>query len=435
VLFSASEISFSILKLKNIKIKKRDFFVLLFLFVNIISTLLSDNSSYALVGAKGRDMGLITVALLCVLYFVISYDFTLDDKFYYVLSLGSMLVSVIGMLNFMSIDLLGFYNGLTNGQKSYYISTLGHTDIYTSYFSLTVPILYMVYLETKKRKLRFISGISLIINICGLVSGQCDSGYIILLTSFILVVVLTKGKQRLSVYLLPMVISTIGITLMFKINEKQPEQREISRFATYVYNNKMCVLLVLIFIICFIIEKMDKTNKLNIKIIWKPLIVASVLAAISYIVAMIIFSTALKNVNLGSMESVLRFSDSFGSYRGYIWKVLIKDYSHMNICNKLFGIGTDTMLPYLMKKYGYSMYVVTNAYYDNAHNELLQYLITIGAVGLMAYIGVIFNSIKNGIKSGKIVILAAVICYLVQSLVNINQVVTTPLFFILLGML
>lgn len=453
LIFSMPDDFFSGLNLKNnlnnIKFRVCDYFVIGFFVSNVISVILSDNKIYALSGADGRNMGLLTVFAICVLYFVISRNYVESSEFYYVLCIGSICVSMLGIMNFLNIDILGFYKGLTYEQKLNYISTLGHIDVYTSYFSISIPILYIVYLTTHSKRLKIMSFISLVINICGLVAGQCDSGYIIMLVSFVLAIVLIKGRQRYSVYLFPIAVSAIIIKVMFFINNKQAEKRELSRFAEYVYSDYVCIFIILLFIICVLIER-DKI--IDMSGVWKLVLEMSISGIIIYIAAVFIFTMILKDVSLGSMEGVLRFNDSFGSYRGYIWKLLIKDYKDMNICEKIFGIGTDTMRPYLVQKYGNSMYVVTNAYYDNAHNELIQYLITTGITGLIMYIGFVVCSVKGCIKCSKkcsingsincsieeknayrIIFLAAVLCYIIQSFVNINQVVTTPLFLILLS--
>ena len=430
LLFSIPDKYFNELNLKNMHLNSNDYFVIGFLAVNVVSVILSDNRLYAITGADGRNMGLLTVVAMCTLYFVISRNYVESSTFYYVLCVGSIGVSVLGIMNFLDIDILGFYNGLTYAQKLNYISTLGHIDVYTSYFSLSIPMLYIIYLTVHNMGLKILSFTALVINMCGLVAGQCDSGYIIMFVSCVLAVALIKGKQRFTVYLLPVMVSTVIIRVMFLINDKQTHKRELSRFAKYVYSNNVCMIIMFIFAICVIIEchiTIDMSG------IWKIVSAIFIAGVLSYIVAVCIFTTVLTDVHLGSMEGVLRFNDSFGSYRGYIWRLLIKDYREMNIPEKIFGIGTDTMRPYLVEKYGDRMYVVTNAYYDNAHNELIQYLITTGISGLAMYLGIIANSIKKGIEAYKIICLAAVICYVIQSFVNINQVVTTPLFFILLS--
>lgn len=430
MLFSMPNNYFNDFKLRNIHLSNSDYFVLGFLTVNIISVILSDNKVYAITGADGRNMGLMTVVAMCILYFVISGNYVENTTFYYVLCMGSIAVSVLGIMNFLNIDILGFYKGLNHAQKLNYISTLGHIDVYTSYFALSIPMVYIIYLTTHSMRLKILSFMALVINICGLAAGQCDSGYIIMFTSCVLAIVLIRGKQRGSVYLLPIVVSTVIIRIMIFFNDRHTDKRELSRFAKYVYGNNACMIIMCMFAICVIIE-CHKT--IDMSDIWKIVLKTAITGILVYVMALCIFSTIFKDVKLGSMEGVLRFSDSFGSYRGYIWKLLIKDYSQANIKEKYFGIGTDTMRPYLMKKYGDSVYAVTNAYYDNAHNELIQYLITTGISGLVMYIGILVSSIKKGIKTHRIIFLSAVICYVIQSFVNINQVVTTPLFFIMLA--
>lgn len=113
----------------------------------------------------------------------------------------------------------------------------------------------------------------------------------------------------------------------------------------------------------------------------------------------------------------------------------MQEFRRLPLYQILFGIGTDTLYPYLAERYGEAMYNVTMAYYDNAHNEFLQYLITTGIAGLATYAAVLFLQIKKAVKKADKVILCGVICYLVQSVVNLNQVVTTPLFVVMLSML
>lgn len=437
LLSSVPENFFKGLSFKKTSFRACDYFVMGFLLVNVISVIFSENWMYAMTGADGRNMGLFTVLLMCVVYFVLSHCYVHNVLFYYALSMGSIGVSLLGILNFLDVDLLGFYKGLVFEQKVNYISTLGHVDVYTSYFALTIPMLYIIYLTTDVFRLRVISFLALVISICGMVAGQCDSGYIILGASFVLAVVLIKGKQRYSVFLLPMVISTVMVKLMFYINDNMLEKREISRFAHYVYHDNVCMILFMIFSICVLMECFRITDMRHI---WKIVLGVAVFIGIAYIIAVYVFTFVLTHHNLGSMEGVLRLNDGFGSYRGYIWRLLMEDYGDMNLLQKVFGIGTDALRPYLTEKYGESMYVVTNAYYDNAHNELIQYLITNGLAGVIMYLGMIGSTVIQGIKTfcneldiHKKIILSGIICYVVQSLVNINQVVTTPLFFILLG--
>lgn len=413
--------------IKQIKFNNIDYLVFGIMIINVVSVIFSDTPTYGIAGADGRFVGLSTVMCLGVVYFIISRTFKVTDTFYRVNAIGSFFVSTLGILNAMSIDLLGFYNGLEHFQTLFYISTLGHVDVYTSYFAITIPILFICYLNSNKTAEKTLYLVSLVQNIAAVVGGQCDSGYIVLFASFLLAVIFEKKGVKLSIYLIPIVLSSILIKVIMYVNGQVDEPRTISTITKIVYSDKILVALIIIFGISIFINKIDihKYRKVFVGIlIGLPII---------YLTVLITFSTAARNVELGKFSSLLRFSDEYGSYRGYIWRVLVNDFKSMPLGRKLVGIGTDSLRPYLEAKYGQKMYAVTDAYYDNAHNELLQYLITTGIIGLLIYIGYIATSIKKAFANKQFILLAVVICYIMQSVVNINQVITTPLFFILLS--
>ena len=78
-------------------------------------------------------------------------------------------------------------------------------------------------------------------------------------------------------------------------------------------------------------------------------------------------------------------------------------------------------------------------FFDSAHNEYLQYLITVGLAGLAAYLALLVTSIRKMIRSaGKrpyvMAIAFAVICYAAQAAVNISVPIVTPVMLMLLAM-
>ena len=88
--------------------------------------------------------------------------------------------------------------------------------------------------------------------------------------------------------------------------------------------------------------------------------------------------------------------------------------------------------------YNYMVHLTLKVY-DNAHNELLQYLFTTGIVGLLSYLALVGSSIVYMFKHAKehawiSVCLAATVGYFAQSILNLNQPITTPLFFVFMAM-
>ena len=77
-------------------------------------------------------------------------------------------------------------------------------------------------------------------------------------------------------------------------------------------------------------------------------------------------------------------------------------------------------------------------YFDNAHNEYLQLLLTHGIIGLGAYVGWIFLSIRKCMQKGKedaefTAIAFAIFAYMTMALVGIQMITCMGIVVVLLG--
>ena len=80
-----------------------------------------------------------------------------------------------------------------------------------------------------------------------------------------------------------------------------------------------------------------------------------------------------------------------------------------------------------------------NSSTDAAHNEYINYLITIGLVGTISYLVFTGSALVRGFKASKkypvaLACAGAVVCYLAQATVNIALPIATPLFFLFVAM-
>lgn len=80
----------------------------------------------------------------------------------------------------------------------------------------------------------------------------------------------------------------------------------------------------------------------------------------------------------------------------------------------------------------------TGQIFDSAHNEYLQFLVTVGPIGLAGYLvflaGGAWRLLKNRLRNPYIVgCLFAVICYVFQALVNLNLPIATPMMWLLMS--
>ena len=126
--------------------------------------------------------------------------------------------------------------------------------------------------------------------------------------------------------------------------------------------------------------------------------------------------------------------DSFGTYRMFLIKRTIRmlDINHI-----LLGSGVDTFYIPFMNKYFSDLqlqgYVNIN---DSACNFYLTMLINVGILGLssfMLFIYKIFKLVKSNINALSVCLLITILSYLIQGLFNIEVVIVTPIFYVMLS--
>ncbi len=138
---------------------------------------------------------------------------------------------------------------------------------------------------------------------------------------------------------------------------------------------------------------------------------------------------------LGKAERYLRWSEAGAPTGQDLWAYCARLYASFPPVQKLFGGG-----PGVLYHADQLEHVFSDAALDTAHNEYLQYLLTTGALGLSAYLAALFFAIRAGVRAGRrqplcLGFLMATIVYASQAVVNIAQPASTPLFFVLLGVL
>lgn len=124
---------------------------------------------------------------------------------------------------------------------------------------------------------------------------------------------------------------------------------------------------------------------------------------------------------------------------GLIWRLAIEDYQDFTPLHKLFGYGPDT---FGLVTYYHNMDIMSNVYhqiFDSAHNEYLQFFITVGPIGLLSYLAIFVTAFIRIIKKGcqnpyVIAAMFGVLCYSAQATVNIGTPITIPIMFLFLSM-
>ncbi len=129
--------------------------------------------------------------------------------------------------------------------------------------------------------------------------------------------------------------------------------------------------------------------------------------------------------------------DGWGSGRGGLWRFAWEGFVQGGLRQKLTGAGPDCFAPYIYTALPASELTPTEGFwtgtiYANAHNEWLNSLINLGILGTAALAAVFGDSVRRyrRLPLGMLVIAM----YGVNSLISFQQVLSTPLLFMTLGL-
>lgn len=420
-----------------------DWSMIALLFANCISTVLSAYPSDSFFGTQGRNNGLLLMFAYVAIYFIITRQYKFYEYVFAGLAIGAGLVFLLAVINYFYIDPLGMFKNYDDQVIMDFTSTIGNKNLMASFVCICLPVIMMLFMNTANKKFKWIYYVSMIIGFSALLVADSDSGFLGFFTlMIILLIYYIRKPKKLFLYFFSVFSMLAGakilrfISLIF--NDKTKEMTEIPRL--FVYENRISYILIgftlLMSVLFYFISKRNP-DLIFPKAVFITALSISILAA-AIIVYLIIKYTFIDTTSkLNEVMSYFRFNDKWGTHRGYMWRKSVEIFSNFNFKNMIFGCGPDTYFsaftPYFSELFNLYGDEATNC----AHNEYLNYLVTIGILGLASYLSVIISFIIRAVKAAKvnplaIICCAGVICYAVQAIVNIAQPITTPLFILLI---
>ena len=138
--------------------------------------------------------------------------------------------------------------------------------------------------------------------------------------------------------------------------------------------------------------------------------------------------------------------DSFGSGRGLLWRIALESFEQADWKGKLIGAGPDCYAEAVFNRLGWASDVWAGEHWEfavftNAHNEILNQLCNTGILGAVSYLGIFAAGLwryhswrgRDCIPFTWVGVLALAM-YGAHSLVSFQQVLNTPLLFLVLGL-
>lgn len=423
-----------------------DWAMIFFMAAVSVSTLQSDYFYESFWGNEGRYTGMFLILLYFVSFFIVTRFLKFKRWYLDIFLAAGMVVCLIGILQFFEIDSIGFKVGLSWDDYRIFASTIGNINTYTSYIALVSGMSVVLFAQENNVYRKVWYTICVIISLFALITGISDNAYLALIALFgLLPIYLFDSIKGIKKYMFLLALLFSEFQLIDIIIGKFPEHvLEITGlFNVVVGYDKLLYVVVGLWALTTFIHILDinqiRENYLQKKgnlgrWIWFAVLISGILC-----IGYILFDV---NINgnadrYGSLRNYLVLDDEWGTHRGYIWRIGIESYQKFPLIHKIFGYGPDTFGIITVNNYYDEMLSRYYEKFDSAHNEYLQYFITIGVVGLVAYLSLLFTGIKEMIRaSSKNPILLAIsfsiICYGAQAVVNISVPIVAPIMLTLL---
>lgn len=423
-----------------------DFAVVAFWLTILVSTLRSKYLYESFWGNEGRYSGLFLLTLYVISYFLISHFWKMKGWILELFLFTSLIICYIGITDYFQMDILNFRVRIKPEQSTIFTSTLGNINTYTAYLALMLGVATTMF-GTAKKAVRIIwYYLCMLVGFFAIIMGCSDNAYLALGALFgFLPFLLFKSRMGMRRYLL--MLATFG-TVIQCVNLINQVYAEVvigldSLFQLLVNFSGLMYVVVALWMIYIVILIFDmKNQRISNELsavpvrIWCGFLVICVL-----IVCFLMYDTNVvgNEGRYGSLGRYLIFNDSWGTNRGYIWRKSVEIFREFPLMNKLFGYGPETFGILTTKNFLTDMVNSTQGQiFDNAHNEYLQYLVTIGALGLITYLlflmAFIWRMMERRNRNVYIIgCLLAVLCYSVQALVNLNLPITAPIMWLLLS--
>ena len=359
-----------------------------------------------------------------------------------VLGILSAFVSLVTILNFFSLDPLKMLEALTTADKKVFFSTIGNKNLLSGYLCITLPVLTVLYVEENPKWLRTLSLVCLSPGFAALMTADSDSGLLGLgVFAVVYLIWYARHPGKLKRFFLVLSAMLLSARLLQPISAipalKSKSMGHLQQF--FVSGIPGIGLLLAAIAVTAGLYWLDHKHSGLVLPKKVPIILASLLgAALLAAVVAITYFTLNTDIPLQGLWRHLRLGDTWGTNRGFMWRKSLEIFGDFSLWRKLFGSGPDTFY-YVFKPFFPELTKYWTSSTNAAHNEYLNYLITVGILGASAYCTALISGITCCIRKMKqhpigAVYCAAVICYGAQALVSIAQPITTPLLILFLAL-
>lgn len=408
------------------------------------------NFSHFMIGAYERHDGIITIAIYVFAYFAISRLFRHKERDWVIFGISAIAVSFIGIMQGIGFDIFNLYpygkSSQTVGVYPYnyldiiFRSTLGNVDIVSPYVCIAIGFFLAMYMRSDK-KLRFLYLAAEVLTFTMMVISGADGGKVGVVAAIALLLILNiTDKLAVSRMFFALSLSSLLTTIHTAAFAARDFYAATGDLRTFYWGDWYKGIWFLAALGLFALALIVRFIPVWIKgTPWKAALISLICVLVIGLAGVEVVGSRIENTEniiYQARETMhLRLGDTFGSFRGFLWKNAIQVVPE----NLIFGTGPDTF-KYAFRDYQELSAFVTFTHFDKAHNDYLQILICNGLLGLAAFMAFIVSLAVKAIPkvwgdAAVMACVAACAAYMVQAFFGISTPMVTPLFFALLGIL
>lgn len=420
----------------------------------MLSYLCSSYKEEALWGAQGWYMGTVMQMIFVLLYFYFSRYFVYRVKWVAVWLAASAGVFVLGILNRYSI-----YPVDMAGQTPVFISTLGNINWFCGYWSVTAPMGMALYWCSKGRWYRVAAGVySFLAILAGIVQGS-ESAYLVFATAFVILLLFSihsvqyfyRWMQLCMMFAAGCQAARLlrylpGFWLNYGsgLNGGSPSMMERLTSGNGTLW-ALCIVFSGYVLLRLWIHRKDRDASGRIRNLLEDGRGNKICAAVLILCGCVGLCGLFKFGGLlygGEEVPIMLFREDWGNGRGAAWNCSIEAYRALDALHRIVGVGPDCFAAYVYEVPAAAGRLVEEfgpERLTNAHNEGLSMLMNVGALGCMCYAGFVGSALIRFCKGARgqtflYVCAVSLLAYTVHNMVSFQQVLSTPYFFMLLGM-
>ncbi len=431
-----------------------DWFVIAYGCVVILSYIHTPYKDVAFWGYEGWYMGLMSQLLFVLIYFGVSRYGSYNSTMAYGILVTASITHILAILQRFTIDPLGLYEGMLKIYYPSFLTTMGNINWYSSYLCIVFPLATVWYLLEQTKWRRCLLALYIMIGAASLVTQNSDSAFFALffLSVFLLLVSLRQKSYLLKVLEIFMFIGSafmgIGILQIIYSHRVIP----LSGLSIFCSQSLVTKVVVMVIVVCYIAIKywlvegsLLKGDIFCYNITKIRVIILASLMVIILTVLGVMFLVTHEQLpqNLSFLQEIgyLNFNDEWGTDRGFIWNVSVRMWNDYSISYKLLGCGPDAFAQYAYEDYYVEIIQIwDDGILTNAHNEWLHTMLVTGILGLFSYLGIFLIQIVRGCKymEAQPILMCGVACiisYMTHNTFCYQQIISTPLIFIVLGLM